>query len=70
MTALRVLTAVLLCTGTLEASGATAPPAPTPFDSRTKHRERGAISVVPRDVDRMAPNDELRTRWQRFRERT
>lgn len=70
MTALRSLTAILLCAGTLEASGATAPPAPTPFDARTKHRERGTISVLPRDVDRMAPNDELRSRWQRFRERS
>ncbi len=42
---------------------------PSQFDDQIKHREGGSISVLPRDVGGLAPSDELRSRWQRFRER-
>ena len=42
---------------------------PSRFDDRIQHREGGSISVLPRDVDGLAPSDELRSRWQSFRER-
>ena len=59
----------VLLVGGLAAHGATERRAPSPFDDRIKHREGGSISVLPRDVRDLAPSDELRSRWQLFRER-
>jgi subtilisin-like proprotein convertase family protein len=42
---------------------------PTRFDDRIKHREGGAISVLPKSTESLPPFDELRTRWEQFQER-
>jgi hypothetical protein len=69
MIGMRSAIALTLLGAITAAHGASANRPPSRFDDRIKHREGGSISVLPREVDGLASSDELRSRWQRFRER-
>jgi len=65
---LAVAAAVVAVMGTAVQAASDRRP-PSRFDDRIKHREGGAISVLPREIASLAPGDALRSRWEQFQER-
>ncbi len=55
--------------GLVPAQAATERREPTRFDDRIRHREGGAIAVLPRPLDSFDASDPLRVRWEEFRAR-
>jgi hypothetical protein len=62
--ALALAAAIVLPLGSAHAASDRRPP--SPLDDRVEHRRGGAISVLPRALESLAPSDELRSRWEQF----
>jgi subtilisin-like proprotein convertase family protein len=66
MTGFSSVIALTLLTATASVHAAGERRAPSPLDARIKHRDGGAISVLPEKLESLASSDELRARWNQF----